>query len=176
MALPLSSPHDLSRPSLRRRCMLAMCGLAPLSMSLHSVEAKQPQTKVLFVCQYGSVKSAIAREVFKRAAAGRGLSVSAVSRGITPEEHLSAELTTKLDAEGIDTRSEALTVLSQNDIANASIVIYFDRIPEVFDLKSKAAQDWSDVPSMNNEYQRARSILDTRMTNLISELKARKSD
>jgi len=54
------------------------------------------QPRVLFICQYGTAKSAIAREVFRQRARERGIPVVTFSRGITPEEHISPALRARL--------------------------------------------------------------------------------
>ena len=143
-------------------------GFSSLVLSLGRAEAQKIQTKVLFVCQYGSVKSAIAREVFKRAAADRGLSVSVSSRGITPEEHMTPELAAQLKADGIDPNAQALQVLAQTDIDNADIVVTFDALPE--SMSPKVLRVWSGVPPMTKDYARARSALDSRIAQLMSEI------
>ena len=57
---------------------------------------------VLFICQAGTVKSAIARELMRRSAIARGVRVRVFSRGIAPEQHLSPQLKERLASEGIN--------------------------------------------------------------------------
>ena len=89
-----------------------------------------PVKQVLFVCQFGSVKSAIAREHFRKAALDRKVEVKAISRGLTPEEHLSPKLSGELAADGIDAKAEPLRQLSADDVVASEIVVFFDPLPE----------------------------------------------
>ncbi len=112
---------------------------------------------VLLVCQFGTVKSAIARELLKRRAAERGVTLSVYSRGITPQQHLPPELEQRLAADGINPAAEPLRQLQARDIAAADLVIGFDNLPSQF--RPRRLLDWSDLPSMVNDYAKARVIL-----------------
>jgi protein-tyrosine-phosphatase len=124
--------------------------------------------RVLFVCQYGSVKSAIARELFRRQASKRGISVNAASRGITPEAHVSPALRALLNADAIDTERDGLNKLNGTDVKAADIVIVFDKLPA--EIAPNRVIDWSAVPSMNNSYPEARADLDRRIDALLDML------
>lgn len=128
--------------------------------------------RVLFVCPAGSVKSAIAREVLKRRAADEGLSVSVASRGVHPEDHVSAALAVKLKSDGINPGAEPLSALEESDITYADIVIAFDDAAEVPILQS--ARAWK-TPSWNDTFAAAKDDLDNRVTGLVSELRSRSS-
>ena len=127
--------------------------------------------KVLFVCQFGTVKSAVAREHLRRRAADRGIAIQVHSRGITPEPHRSAALTEALRQDGIDPDREPLGRLTPGDIAAADIVIVFDKLPAGF--HAQGARDWSDLPSMNADYPAARTNLLKRINALLDELTPR---
>lgn len=131
-----------------------------------ALAADKPQ--ILLVCQFGSVKSAIARELLIRRAASRGIALHAWSRGITPEEHLSPTLSAQLHAEQIDPTRQPLTALSAVDVDAANMVIAFDPLP--FTVSGGKLLDWSDVPSMNSSYDAARKVLDERIDALLDRL------
>jgi len=86
--------------TIHRRHVLAglLSGLAGASPALAGASQAHIPT-VLFVCQFGSVKSSAAREIFKRRAAARGIAVNVFSRGITPEAHASPALKARLHVE-----------------------------------------------------------------------------
>jgi hypothetical protein len=128
--------------------------------------ADKPQ--ILLVCQFGSVKSAIARELLIRRAASRGIALHAWSRGITPEEHLSPTLSVQLRAEQIDPTRQPLTALTSDDLKAADLVIAFDPLP--FAIPEGRLLNWSDVPSMNSSYDAARKVLDPRIDALLDRL------
>ena len=153
--------------TLQRRIFLI--ALAAAACQMAATAKPLPQVpKVLFVCQYGTVKSPIARELLRRRAAERRVRVSAASRGITPEEHLSAEVRERLAREGLDVASEPLRKLSQADLHQADLVILFDRLPVSFAAGN--VQDWSDLPSMLNSYPVARAELDRRIDALLQRI------
>lgn len=150
----------------------ALVGAACLAASCASTAGTNTEpTRVLFVCQYGSVKSAIAREQFRRLAATRGILVNVQSRGISPEDHISPALSEALAADGLDIRNEPIRPLSESDLAGVDIIIAFNSLPARFGARS--IRDWSDVPSMNANYSAGRAVLLERLNTLIAEIERR---
>ena len=127
--------------------------------------ASRMPPRVLFICQFGTVKSAIARELLKRRAAARGISVIVSSRGITPEAHLAPSTRSQLLAEGIDLDGERLQKLRRADLGNADLVVAFNPLPA--SMRKKGLRDWSAVPSVNDTYSLARADLDRRIDQLL---------
>ncbi len=125
---------------------------------------------VLFVCPAGTVKSPIAREHLRRAAAARGLTVEVRSRGVEPADHVSPALAANLKADGIDTVTEPVRKLEAADIARADIVIAFDEAALAPGMAH--ARLW-DVPSWNSSYAEARAALTPRIDALVEELASR---
>jgi len=126
---------------------------------------------VLFICQFGSVKSATARELFRQRAASRGVRVGAFSRGITPEPHMSPALKTVLASEGVDPALDPLTQLQAGDLKRADMVIIFDKLPP--GLHGRKLHDWTDLGSFNESWATERPRLVARIDALIDELSAR---
>ncbi len=124
--------------------------------------------KVLFVCQFGTAKSAIAREVFRQRARARGIDVTAFSRGITPGGHVSAALKARLTKDGIDSARDGLHRLSRKDIKAANIVVTFNPLPAT--MLPKDIRDWSAVPSVNDDYSAASADLRRRIDALLDTL------
>jgi protein-tyrosine-phosphatase len=124
--------------------------------------------KILFVCQAGTAKSAIAREIFKKRAKERGIDVDVFSRGIVVEDHISPELRKKLIADGINTNAEAATSLKPADWATAEILVNFNPLPA--SVKHKDVRDWTDVPSVNDDYAKARALMNERIDALLSDI------
>jgi protein-tyrosine-phosphatase len=129
-----------------------------------------PAPRVLFVCPAGTVKSAIAREMLKRGALGRGIAVQVRSRGVHPEDHLSPELAGRLAADGLDPKAEPVRAYSPPDAADADVVIVFDEAAQAPGLEG--ARAW-DVPSFNGDYAHAMPALERRTSALLDELAAR---
>ena len=96
--------------------------------------------KVLFICQAGTVKSPVARELFRRRATERGVSVEVQSRGIAPEEHMTDRLLAAARADGINPRREPARALTPKDLRAADVVIYFNRPDQASDFPNKLSR------------------------------------
>lgn len=153
-----------SRRSVLFGAMSLACGCASTPEDGEPVE-------VLFVCRYGTVKSAIAREHFRRLAAARGLRVRIQSRGITPEDHFTPALAAALADDGVDARSEVIRTLAIADLDAADIIVVFDALP--VEMGSWPVRDWSDMSSMNADYVAARAVLMPRLNALLDEIAVR---
>jgi protein-tyrosine-phosphatase len=151
-----------------RRALLSAILVAAITSPGTTASRPARPTKILLVCQFGSVKSPIARELLKRRAAQLGVKVEAKARGITPERHLPEETRRTLAAEGIDPTAEPLQQLEAADIEQADLVIFFDKLPAGY--APKQYRDWSDLPSIVNDYRDARASLDRRIDRLLHEL------
>lgn len=156
-------------PFSRRRFILAASGSVVVT-ACSSLPKAQRKT-VLFVCEFGTAKSVIAREMFRRRAAAANIAVSAFSRGLKIEDHLTPELRRNLAADGIDPYSEPFKVLQPADWQRASVVVAFNPLPDAVP-KSKV-RDWTDVPSVVSQYPAARAVLERRIDALLDEFVAR---
>ena len=151
--------------------ILAFVGIALLMLaSQPALAGDRPQ--ILLVCQFGTVKSAITRELLIRRASERGIALKVWSRGITPGNHLAPALKSRLDAERIDPRRQPLRRLSTRDIKSADMVIAFDPLPSSFSRAK--VRDWSDVPSMNSSYDAARRVVDQKIDALLDQLQRKR--
>lgn len=151
--------------------IFAVFAIALLTLTSQPALAGE-RPKILLVCQFGTVKSAITRELLIRRAAERGIALEAWSRGITPEEHLAPALLPRLRAEQIDPGRQPLQPLSARDVARADLVIAFDPLPTSFSRAN--VRDWSDVPSMNSSYDAARRVIDQRIDALLDQLRRKR--
>lgn len=156
----------------RRRLMIASLLLAGLVTSGCLTRSAQKSAKILFVCRAGTAKSAIAREIFKQRAKERGIAVDVFSRGIVVEDHVSPQLKANLRADGIDTITEPVTALIPADWAAADILVNFNQLPA--SVNHKDVRDWTDVPSVNDDYASARAIMNKRIDALLTEIGNRK--
>jgi protein-tyrosine-phosphatase len=123
--------------------------------------------QVLFVCPAGSVKSAIARETLISRAAERQIAVKVQSRGIHPEDHVSAELGAHLALDGLNPAREPLRALVADDVARADIIVAFDDAANAPGLER--ARRW-DIPSWNADYAKAKAAMAPRIEALLTEL------
>ena len=148
---------------------LGACTAMPsqTSAALHPHAAPK---RVLFVCQFGTVKSPITRELAKRRAAERGIAIEFAARGITPEEHIAPALLPVLAADKIDRNAQPLQALTAADVARADIVVMFDKLSA--GLVPKDLRDWSNTPSMNSSYPASRADILARIDRLLDEVAA----
>lgn len=144
-----------------------LLALATLLFGRAAAPRRKPAL-VLFVCQGGTVKSPIAREHMRRLAAARGIAVDAQSRGITPEDHMTPTLAAALKADGIDIGREPVLALTEADLKAADVIVVFNPLPAA--LGRWSVRDWSDMPSMNENYAAARAALLPRLEALLSEI------
>ena len=126
--------------------------------------------QVLFVCPFGTVKSAIARETLKRRAAEAGVPVRVRSRGVDVQDHLSPRLAAALAADGLNPAAEPPRKLSAADLTPGQIVIAFDEAAQ--DPRLRDARAW-DMPSWNDDYARAKASLEVQVAALLAELRRR---
>ena len=125
--------------------------------------------EVLFVCPFGTVKSAIARETLKRRAAEAGLAVQVRSRGLDIQDHVTTELAQRLKADGVDPAAQPAQKLTAADLAPGQIVVVFDEAAQ--DPRLAGARVW-DVPSWK-DYPQAKAALAGHVAALVAELRAR---
>jgi arsenate reductase (thioredoxin) len=130
--------------------------------------ASAPPPRILSICQFGTAKSAIAREFFRRRARERGISVSAFSRGLAIADHISPPLKAALRGEGIDPAHDRARILAQRDLRAADIVVFFAPLPTA--LTPVTARDWASLPSVNDNWPQARADLVRRIDALLDEL------
>ena len=155
---------DSLSPSISRRWLLA---LAALAFGTAAAPRNRP-VNVLFVCEAGTVKSPIAREHMRRLVREHGAMINVQSRGIAPENHMTPELAAALMTDGIDVTREPARKLAIADLQAADVIVIFNPLPAA--LGVWPVRDWTDVPSMNQDYAASRAILIPRLGSLMSEL------
>jgi Low molecular weight phosphotyrosine protein phosphatase len=151
----------------RRSVLGAAIAIVFAQSSAAAIAAKRLK-RVLFICQYGSVKSPIARELFRRRAKERGIAVIAWSRGITPEAHISPALLDTLKAEGIDPEVDGLHKLARGELRQADITVLFDPLPGKW--HKNGLHDWIDTGSFNTSYEVEKPKLMRRIDQIFDEL------
>jgi protein-tyrosine-phosphatase len=161
-----------SNLALGRRDLLSACIVLAAGLAVPCAGARShKRPKILFICQYGTAKSAIAREVFRQHARLRGIDARAFSRGLTLEDHISPELRIKLQADQIDPMADLPQTLSRRDWIKADIMVAFNPLPAA--IRHPDLRDWSDLPSVNENYSEARRVLDKRIDSLLDEIQKR---
>jgi hypothetical protein len=135
--------------------------------------ATKPIPRVLFICEFGTAKSAIAREFFRRRARERGIKVTAFSRGLKGiEDHVSPPLRQALVADDLDTRRDGFSKLAPRDLKATDMIVTFVPIPE--NLHWRELRDWTSLPSVNDAWPAARADLVQRIDALLDEIAKRR--
>ena len=166
--MPVISKCANVLPVLGRHAFLpSLLALSVVLIPSAAAPQRSPPS-VLFICQFGTAKSAIAREVFRRRARERGIEATTFSRGITPEEHVSPALRQRLEADGVDSTRDGLHRLSKEDLKAADIVVTFNPLPA--GMHRTHTLDWSALPSMNDAYPLARANLQRRIDHLLDRI------
>jgi len=164
---------NIIQASLNRRALLIASLLLTSGLSSGCVtQSSTKPPKILFVCQAGTAKSAIAREIFRQRAQERRIAVEVISRGIVIEDHVSPKLKQQLRADGINTTTEPAMPLQLTDWTTSDILVNFNPLPSA--VVHEDARDWSDLPSVNDDYFNARAILDERIDALLTEIANKK--
>lgn len=150
---------------LNRRAFLL--GLAAAAMPTPSFAMRRP--RVLFVCQAGTVKSPVARELLRKRAYERGIAVDVRSRGIAPADHMTPQIRERLIAEfGIDPAGEPAKTLHQSDLDRADVAVLFDALPP--NLHKAGALDWTDQPSLLGQFDGSMAYLSAHIDALLDRL------
>jgi arsenate reductase (thioredoxin) len=152
-----------------RRAFIGAGFILAAGLQFGPLHAKIKTTKkILFVCQYGTAKSAITREIFRQRARQRGIEVFAFSRGITIEDHVPPKLRQNLAKDGINPSIEPPQLLKPDDWQSADILVAFNPLPA--DVRHPDIRDWTDLPSIIDAYKKTRSIMKTRIDSLLTEV------
>lgn len=149
------------------RLSLLTC-MAALTACAHGGRASRPS--VLFVCQYGSVKSAVAREMTRHRATDLGIGVDVLSRDITPQDHISPALAEHLAADDVNATSEPIRRLDEATLHRADIVVLLAPLPP--EMTRVDARDWTAVPSPNHNYPEAKQFLAQHINALLASVSA----
>jgi hypothetical protein len=145
--------------------MLTLLLVAPLRAHAQDADSKT----IVFVCQHGVVNSQMAAAYFNKAAKERGLSLTAVSRGID-STYRSVPVRIE-DGLALDGLAPANTPreLTADEAGRARQVLAFDTIPA--DQRGRAGVTyWSGIPLGINDYEATRDQIVQRIDALLPTL------
>jgi protein-tyrosine-phosphatase len=136
-------------------------------------EHASPVSDVVFVCEHGAAKSVIASEYFNKLATERGLAVRAIARGADPQADLSVSAVKGLKADGLPPTLQAPRPLTAPEVRSSGQIVAFDcEQPTMKALKSLDTC-WDDVPTVSDDYARARDAIRAHVATMIDQLVAR---
>ena len=128
---------------------------------------------VVFVCEHGSAKSVIAAAHFNKLASDRNLNVRAVSRGTNPDQEIAPKAAQGLQADGLAVGREKPMRLSRADVSKGIRVVAFCELPDTY-RKGVRLEQWSDMPAVSEDYNKARDAIVERVRRLLDELRSAK--
>jgi arsenate reductase (thioredoxin) len=158
---------------------LVVTALAFLSfvvvLTTASAQSTSPnqRTRVVFVCEHGSVKSLVAMEYFNRTAQARGLSYRALARGVDPDAKVPDVVLTGLRADGFDVTGFSPRRITASDMKDAALVVPVDE-----DLKGLVGGgtlqlSWDNLPGVLADYAGGRNATVSRLDGLVEQLENR---
>jgi arsenate reductase (thioredoxin) len=125
----------------------------------------QVKRTILFVCEHGAGRSAIAASYFNKNAERQGIKYYAIFRGIEPQEALGLSTKNGLIKDSVDVTSLIPIKLSKKDVDSAYKVITLDcNLPDIF---TKADMHWTGIP-MNGNYEVSRDKIIVKVDSLIA--------
>ncbi len=151
--------------------LAVVVGAQATAQSLPSRAQPEP-TRVVFVCEHGSVKSLIAMEYFNRKARERGLPFRAIARGTASEPTVPAPVRKGLQADGFEVAEFVPQLFRASDTDNAALVVSFDQdITKTVDGVRHVK--WDHLPQVMGDYARGRDAIVGRVNSLVDELARR---
>jgi arsenate reductase len=136
-------------------------------------EGRPEPGPVIFVCEHGSAKSLIAQQWFDRLARERGLSVRAVSLGVTPDAAVPGPIAAALEKDGFDVYAFVPRRAEAPALAGASRIIAIGLAPGALGVGPGAAvESWNEIPPASQQYEAARDALKARIEALLSRPEA----
>src|SRR6516165_5113710 len=142
---------------MRRSFMLAASLL--LAVITTSAQDKQQIQTIVFVCEHGSAKSVIAAAHFNRLAEQKNLPYRAIARGTNPDSEIPQQVRLNLAKDGLDVSTSKPQLVAEKDVREASRVVTFGcKLPVREKTSAGKLEDWKDVPSTSENYERARTI------------------
>jgi arsenate reductase (thioredoxin) len=128
------------------------------------------RSNVIFICEHGAAKSIIASEYFNKLATERGLTARAAARGADPQADLSVATVRGLKADGLSSDLDAPRPLTASELRSSAQAIAFDcERPAMKALKGMDAC-WNDVPTVSDDYERARDAIRAHVAAMIQEM------
>src|SRR5262245_3157900 len=124
---------------------------------------------VVFVCEHGAAKSVIATAYFNKLASEKSLDVHAVARGTNPDDELSPNALAGLGADGLHPTELIPQKLSMEDVESAQRIISFCILPVEYQTKAMI-DEWNNIPSVSENYEKARDAILERLNWLINEI------
>lgn len=133
--------------------------------------SRQAAGTIIFVCEHGAAKSIVAAAHFNRMAARQNLDLRAIARATHPDERIAPGAADGLRGDGLVPGEARPRRLSEAEAAAAARIVAFCPLPQEF-AGLAPVEAWSDIPSVSEDYARARDAMLARLERLLDGLKA----
>jgi hypothetical protein len=149
-------------------------GLALLAC-LSCDASREAPTQVLFVCEHGAAKSAIAAAYFNELAGTQRVRARAIARGVDPQDAPSTPTVAGLreDRMPIGPAGEVPRPVTEADLAAAKELVVFDCGEPPMRALAARGVCWDDVPAVGAGYGRARDVIREHLDALVNRLSKR---
>jgi arsenate reductase len=150
--------------------LITLCSLVgSLGTQARAQDSAQP-SRVVFVCEHGSVKNLVAMEYFNRRAKARGVAYRAVARGATPEPTVPQAVRDGLRSDGFDVSAYQPRKFEASDVDHALLIVSFDQdVTSIVGTQTRYLK-WDDLPAVLTDYKRAKDEILRHVEALINEL------
>lgn len=125
---------------------------------------------IVFVCEHGSAKSIIAAAHLNRLAFERHLDLRAVARGTNPDATIPPHVIEGLRREKLTPDGDKPEQLSPHDLEGAVRLVTFCELSNEYHGRTPVEQ-WTDVPPVSQNYERARDVIAQHVSGLVDKLK-----
>lgn len=142
-----------------------------LAILLLSCSPQEKEQQVLFVCTHGAAKSPMASAFFNQMAKKEGLNIQSVFRGTEPDAKLSEAATNGFKKDGIDYGGWKPSLVTEEDVNNADLIISFDCTVPLSDEKNQKFVKWDGISDVSKDYNQAKKEIQMRLQELIPNLK-----
>jgi protein-tyrosine-phosphatase len=132
----------------------------------------QADGTVVFVCEHGSAKSVVAAAHFNRIAEHQGLPYHAIARGLSPDSAIPEQISRGLASDGLDVTGWTPAKASEAELMAAVRVVTLScQLPAKVPRERQI--DWTDFPSITENYGAGRDAIVARVRQLAADLAAR---
>jgi arsenate reductase len=136
-----------------------------------TVKQNTHECTIVFVCEHGSAKSVIAATHFNDLAQKNGLPYRAVARGVHPDKEIPLYVKNGLAGEGLTIHDQQPIRFSEEEARGAERVVTLGcALPSATSARARQLQDWKDVPSPSENYEKASRNIAERVTLLLRSL------
>ena len=116
-----------------------------------------------------AAKSIVAAAYFNKLARERNLRYRAIARGTVPQEEISVSAAKGLQGDGLAATEQKPAALTKDEVSGAVRVVAFCTLPEDY-YKSVRVEEWNDVATVSEGYDKARDTIVEHVKRLLDEL------